>query len=269
MQNNDYYEVLGVESDAPAEQVRAAYRKLALKYHPDRNRDDAAAAARMKALNEAYAVLSDTPKRAEYDALRRTYGASAYGQFRQTYSEQDIFRGSDINQMFEQISRAFGFRGVDDVFQEFYGSGFRSFEFRRPGMFGRAFVYTPGAGRSGEARSPLRGGLGRLIRYGLKKKWGLELPERGADLDDRITISPSRARSGGKISYLYRKGGRELVVTVPPGIRSGQRIRLRGMGNPGQGGAEAGDLYIRVGIRQPLLQTIWDTIQRWISRLRS
>jgi DnaJ-class molecular chaperone len=108
MSPNDYYQILEVDQSASPKQIKDAYRKLAFKYHPDRNSKNPAAAEKMKGLNEAYAVLSDPVKRREYDTLKQHYGSSAYGQFRQNYSEQDIFSGSDINQILEQMARAFG-----------------------------------------------------------------------------------------------------------------------------------------------------------------
>jgi len=261
MQQKDYYDILGLEKDASQKQIRDAYRRLALMYHPDRNRDSPDAAARMKEINESYAVLSDPKKKQEYDMLRQAYGSSAYGQFRQAYSEQDIFRGSDIQQIFEELSRAFGFRGFDDVFRESYGPGYRTFEFRQPGAFGRVFVGGFGRGQAPGGGAPLGGGyLGKLIRYGLKKKWGIELPSKGSDLQDRIAISPELARRGGKIQYFCRKTGKELIVTVPPNIRPGQQLRLKGMGETGQGGGEAGDLHVTIQIRNPLVQKLKDLI---------
>ena len=262
MEQKDYYDILGLEKDASQKQIRDAYRRLALMYHPDRNRDSPDAAARMKEINESYAVLSDPKKKQEYDMLRQAYGSSAYGQFRQSYSEQDIFRGSDIQQIFEELSRAFGFRGFDDVFRESYGPGYRTFEFRQPGAFGRVFVGGFGGGQApGGGGAPLAGGyLGRLIRYGLKKKWGIELPEKGDDLQDHIAISPELARQGGKIQYFCRKTNKELIVTVPPNIRPDQQLRLKGMGETGRGGGEAGDLYVTIGIRNPLLQKLKDLV---------
>jgi DnaJ-class molecular chaperone len=260
MEQKDYYDILGLEKDAGQKEVRDAYRRLALLHHPDRNKDNPEAAARMKEINESYAVLSDPQKRKAYDSIRQTYGASAYGQFRQTYSDQDIFRGSDIQQIFEELSRAFGFRGFDDVFRESYGAGYRTFEFRRPGAFGRVFVGGFGGGQGTPGSAPLGGYLGKLIRYGLKKKWGIELPERGEDLQDRIVISPGLARLGGKIHYSCRKTGKELLVTIPPHMTSDRPLRLKGMGAPGRGGGEAGDLYITVHIRNPLLQKAKDLI---------
>jgi DnaJ-class molecular chaperone len=242
MEQRDYYDILGVDGNASQPQIKEAYRRLALQYHPDRNKEDPAAAERMKEINEAYAVISDPSKRRQYDSLRQTYGSSAYGHFRQSYSEEDIFRGSDVRQVFEKISKAFGFRGFDDIFREFYGPGYRSFEFRGKGSLGQGFS--------------LCGNLGRVVKYLLKKSWGVELPERGKDRDDRVTISPELAGTGGKMRYTYRVKSKELLVNIPPGIREGQRIRLRGMGDSGKGGAEAGDLYVEVRIRSPFSQRI-------------
>jgi len=112
MEQKDYYRILGVESNAGQKQIKDAYRKLAFEYHPDRNKDNPATAEKMKELNEAYAVISNPAKRKDYDALKQQYGSFAYSRFRQNYSEQDIFRGSDINQIFEEMGRVFGFRSL-------------------------------------------------------------------------------------------------------------------------------------------------------------
>ncbi len=268
MEQQDYYEILKVETSASQEEIKASYRKLALRYHPDHNRDSGDAAAKMKAINESYAVLSDPQKRSRYDALRQTYGDAAHDRFKQTYSEQDIFKGSDIQQIFEEFSRAFGLRGFDEIFKEAYGSQFRTFEFRRPNAFGRVFVGTRGHGPGPGAGFPLGGQLGRLIKYGLKKKWGIELPERGKDIQDVIAVSPELLRSGGKISYQCRKNQKELLVSIPPGMRAGQKIRLKGMGEPGKGGAEAGDLYVEVQTKNPLLHKIGRSAKAFLSSFR-
>lgn len=266
MEQKDYYEILGLTTDAGPKQVRDAYRKLALLNHPDRNRDNPEAAERMKAINEAYAVLSDPQKRREYDTIRTTYGSSAYGQFRQTYSDQDIFRGSDIRQVFEELSRAFGYRSFEDIFRETYGAGYRTFEFRQPGAFGKIFVGGgPGTGKI----SPMAGWLEKLIRYGLKKKWGIELPEAGKDIRDSVTLSPDQVRSGGKIEYACPKTGRTLAVNIPPNTKAGQQLRLRGMGEPGHAGGEAGDLYLKVNVRPAVLQKARDILASVRSSLRS
>ncbi len=268
MEQQDYYQLLKVEITASQQQIKESYRKLALKYHPDHNRDDAGAAAKMKAINESYAVLSDPEKRSRYDALRQNYGDAAHDRFKQAYSEQDIFRGSDIEQIFEELSRVFGLRGFNEVFRDAYGSQYRSFEFRRPGAFGRVFVGGQGRGQGPGAGFPLGGRLGRLIKYGIKKKWGIELPEKGKDIQDVIAVSPELLRSGGKINYLCRKNQKELLVTIPPGMRAGQKIRLKGMGDPGKGGAEPGDLYVLVQSKHLLFQKIGKSAKSIFSSLK-
>ncbi|RJR40865.1 MAG: J domain-containing protein [Desulfobacteraceae bacterium] len=268
MEQKDFYATLGVEKDVSPKRVKEAYRKLALQYHPDRNADPSAS-AKMKDINEAYAVLSDPKKRKEYDLMREQFGGSAYGRFRQSYSDQDIFRGSDINQVFEEISRIFGFRSSDQIFQDFYGPGYRTYEFRRPGFSGRAFVYS--GRRSGQrGRNPefqLGGPFGKLLKHALKKQWGFEFPERGKDLKDTIAIPPDLAANGGKIQYAFRPGSREFIVTVPRGIRDGRKIRLRGMGEQGKGGGESGDLYIIVRIRKPLKDALRESLKNLVSAL--
>ncbi|SEM22582.1 curved DNA-binding protein [Syntrophus gentianae] len=269
MEQKDYYDILGLTNGAGEKQIRDAYRRMALLHHPDRNRDNPEAAERMKEINESYAVLSDSRKRREYDVLRQAYGSSAYGQFRQTHSDQDIFRGSDVQQIFEELSRAFGFRGFDDIFRESYGAGYRTFEFRQPGVFGRVVVGGFGDGqRAGRSASPV-GYLEKLIRYGLRKKWGIELPERGKDLQDSILLSPDQARHGGKVRYSSGRTGRELFVTIPSNTREGRRLRLKGMGEGGRAGGEAGDLYVTVHVRNVLLQKASELFARIRSFLRS
>ena len=183
MQPTDYYKTLDLDRNAEAHEIREAYRQLAFKYHPDRNADDPASADRMKALNEAYAVLSDEGKRREYDTLQQQFGASAHGQFRQSYSEEDIFSGSDIHQVFEEMARAFGVRGPDDMFKQFYGQGYRRFECRGrrgrgfgargPGFGGRGRFGRARCGRMGVAGAmgsvPLQAALGHLSQYVFKK----------------------------------------------------------------------------------------------------
>lgn len=256
MEHTDYYEILGIGKNSDQKQIKNAYRTLAFKYHPDRN-SDSHASSRMKDINEAYAVLSDPKKRNEYNAMKEQFGSGAHSRFRQDYSDDDIFSGSDIHQIFEELSKAFGLRGFDEVFKQFQGRGYSSHANRRPGIGNQAFFFT-GSSRPGAMRAkgfPI-GGLARLIRYGIKRKFGIEIPEKGKDLSDVIAISPSLAFSGGKIRYLYRPQSKELVVTIPPGVTEGQRIRLRGMGAPGKGGGLSGDLYVKIRIRIPVLERI-------------
>ena len=122
----DYYQTLGVPPNADPKKIKLAYRELAFQYHPDRNKENPAAAEKMKRLNEAYAVLSHVQKRREYDTLRREFGSSARHRFRQNYTEKDIFSGSDIHRILEEMAKSFGFRGYHDIFREFYGKGYQT-----------------------------------------------------------------------------------------------------------------------------------------------
>ncbi len=270
MSQEDYYQILNVDRNATQQTIKEAYRKLAFQYHPDKNKGNPAAVEKMKEINEAYAVLSDPKKRREYDTLRQEYGPFAYDRFKQTHSEQDIFRGSDINQIFEEMAKAFGFRGFDEVFKESYGQGYRTFEFRRPGVFGRGFIFFGPAFGRGERKSdqpevsapsePLPGIQGKLTRYILRKILRITEDEKGKDWEDFITLDPLQAQEGGKTRYLHRRRSRELLVTIPPGIREGQRIRLKGMGADGKGRGEPGDLYLKVQFRKSLLQKVRDSL---------
>lgn len=267
MSQGDYYQILSIDRNATPHTIKEAYRKLAFQYHPDRNKGNPWAVEKMKEINEAYAVLSDPRKRRDYDTLREQYGPYGYDRFKQSYSEHDIFRGSDINQIFEEMARAFGFRGSDEVFRESYGQGYRTFEFRRPGVFGRGFIFFgPGYRRTYQAEvrpssEILPGYLGKFTRYLLKNMLGIKEPKRGKDWHDVISFDPLQAQEGGKIKYLHRRRSKELIVTIPPGIREGQKIRLKGMGADGKDGGEPGDLYLSVQIRKPLFQKVRDFLK--------
>lgn len=276
MDKKDYYEILGVERDASPSKIKEAYRRLAFQYHPDRNRENPAAVERMKEVNEAYAVLSDPEKRKTYDTFGQHYGSSAYDRFKQRYSEEEIFRGCDIHQVFEEMARSFGFRSFDDLFREVYGEGFRSFEFRRAGVFGRGFLFygplfqrrprgVPSWDASERPRFP-SGLFSRLLYRLLQATLGLRNSRRGQDWEEVILIDPATAREGGKVKYFHRRKGRELLVHVPPRMEEGQKIRLRGMGGEGRNGGEPGDLYLKIRIYQPFLERIKNLLSPLFSR---
>lgn len=271
MATQDYYKILGVQRDADPKAIKEAYRELALKYHPDRNREDPEAVNRMKDVNEAYAVLSHADKRREYDALQAQFGASAHHQFRQQYSDQDIFAGSDIFRIFEEMTRMHGFRRPEDLFREFYGPGYRSFSGRRGGVHFRGFVYKgrgPGS-RPDPGRPSVPGGrgMGRLARLIVERLTGMVLPEAGTHVEDVIRLSPEKARAGGPYAYEDRGRNKKLVVKIPPGVRAGQRIRLAGLGRPGHGGGPPGDLYLRVEIVRPFLARWRNRLKKWLPKV--
>ena len=268
MAQRDYYQILGVEPKATEKEIKDAYRKLAFKYHPDRTADRPDSADMMKAVNEAYAVLSDPSKRQAYDGMRQRFGSSATGHFRQNYSERDIFNGSDIQQIFEEVARSFGLRGFEEIFKDFYGQGHGAFRFDQQGLSGRGFFVFGGFGRPGakKGRPPLAGNLGRLSRVLLEKASGIELPLNGSDIVETVQLSPEFAREGGPYAYYHRKQDKKLIIKIPPGIREGQKIRLAGLGNPGRGGAPAGDLQLQIKIKKPLLQKLKDTVGSLVGR---
>jgi DnaJ-class molecular chaperone len=254
----DYYQTLDVEKTAGQQEIKEAYRKLAFQYHPDRNRGEEAAVEKMKEINEAYAVLSDQEKRDRYDLLQQRYGIGAHDRFRRSYSEQDIFRGSDINQIFEEMARTFGFRGFEEIFRDF--PGHRTTEFRGPGMFGRVIVFGPGFRKDSRPPRPEISGqpgiiarmVGRLGRYALEKVLG-NIGAGGKDVYGTLTLDEGEAIQGGKVAYLDEKRSRRLNIAIPPGMKEGQLIRLKGMGG---GGGAGGDLYLKVAIRRPVLKRV-------------
>ena len=89
----------------------------------------------------------------------------------------------------------------------------------------------------------------------------MKQPEKGKDLDDVIYLDPRQALEGSKGKYLHRKRSKELIVTIPPGMKEGQKIRLKGMGEEGRDGGEPGDLYLKVKIKKPLLQRLRELLK--------
>jgi DnaJ-class molecular chaperone len=287
MEQKDYYQALHVNKSATQKEVKEAYRNLALRYHPDRNADSQLSAERMKEINEAYAVLSDAAKRKEYDLLRDQLGASARGQFRQTYSDQEIFRGSDVQQIFEEVARSFGLRGFDEIFKDLHsgGGGWRRFQVNGQGMKGGGFVFQGGIGQAGRrfgrhqgfgwGRNGRRQGVGpagpgqgridsgRLIDT-LRRTIKAITPTRdGRHQHDAIVLTPELAHTGGPYAYQTPHSKKKLVVKIPPNVHTGQTIRLAGMGQAGRNGGRNGDLYLQVRIKTSLMERL----QRGLKRL--
>jgi len=265
MEQKDYYEILGVSQGGSLQSIKEAYRRLAFEYHPDRNPGDGSAVEKMKEINEAYAVLSNAEKRGRYDRLRQEYGSSAHDRFRQDYSDSDIFRGSDINQIFEDMAKAFGFRGFEEVFSKAYGQGYRTFEFHRPGVFGRVIIFGSGRPEQGDGRisqtTGLPGILVKLAGYAVRKMMGLPAPSEEKDRHELLPLDPKLAEQGGRMVYRSRADGKEFVVNIPPGIREGQVMRLKGAVSDGGSREAAGDLYLKVTIRKSLYRKVMNLLQ--------
>jgi DnaJ-class molecular chaperone len=258
MEQLDYYKILGVEKNADKKDIKDAYRKNALKYHPDKNKDNPAAVDMMKKINEAYAVLSDDSKRQQYDSMHNQYGDQAYTRFRNTFSEQDIFSGSDFNRIFEELAKDFGVRGFDEIFQDTYGKGFKTFNVKKGGFSGRGFVFfgSTGFGRRGKSKlSRSENGQGLLGKV-IQQITGLGGDKHGADDEDTIILSSEHALNGGPYAYFHKKRKKKLVVKIPQGVKAGQRIRLAGMGCSGKGNGKAGNLFLKVRVRDGLFKTV-------------
>lgn len=254
MSDKNYYDILGIPKDADTGRIKAAYRDLALKYHPDRNRDTPEAAEKMSALNEAYAVLSNETKRRDYDRFTRQYGAGGYSQFRQSYSNQDIFSGTDIHQVFEELAKSFGFRNFEEISKEFHHKN-NAFEFKKANVHFKGFFFS---GRMDPARAASKikgpGILGRALGALVNNISKGQFPLRGQNLYDTIRISPDLAANGGPYAYYHKRRDKKLVVKIPAGTRQGQKIRLGGMGQKGSG--TPGDLFLKVETRSSILDTI-------------
>jgi len=263
MDQKDYYEVLGVEKTAGAHEIKEAYRNLAFRYHPDRNHANSDAMEKMKAVNEAYAVLSNRDKKKEYDAMRQQFGNSAYSQFKKAYTEQEIYKDSDIHHIFEEMARSFGIRGFDEIFKEAQAQKSGSFEYKRPGIFVKGFAFS-GWLSPGFLKLPMASTMGKLFRSLLGISSRPEITHKGKDIHDTIYIQPDQAAAGGPFAYYHREKAKKLVVKIPPRIKSGQKIRLAGMGEDGKGGGVPGDLLITVSVRKSII----DNIRKIIGSIR-
>ena len=215
----EYYEALGVGKTASPEEIKKAYRKLALKYHPDKNPGDKKAEEKFKEISEAYAVLSDAEKRKQYDS----FGSAG---FRQRYSQEDIFRNFDLG----DILRQFGFGGTGG------GARFRT-NVNMGGMDGGQFSFFQNAGGGRPGPSPGHGG-------------GRSGFEKGEDLNSQITVNLEDVLHGTERNISLRRGSQtqNVSVKIPKGIEAGKKLRLREQGHPSPYGGPTGDLYLKVEV---------------------
>jgi curved DNA-binding protein len=215
MDFKDYYTILGVDKNASQDDIQRAYRKLARKYHPDVNKDPGAEDT-FKDLGEAYEVLKDPEKRAKYDRYGSAWKAAQQSGGAPPPGYEDVW--FDISGAPDDAFS--GFSGFSSFFEQLFGRGARR---------GSAWGETPGDSARGGPRT-----------------WTMP----GADQEARLTLSLEEAARGGKrdISLTDPETGqtKTYTVTIPRGIRPGQRIRLAQLGGQGMGGGPAGDLYLRV-----------------------
>ncbi|OHE24413.1 MAG: integrase [Syntrophobacterales bacterium RBG_19FT_COMBO_59_10] len=212
----DYYRILGVEKGAGQEDIKKAYRKLALKYHPDRNPNNREAEEKFKKISEAYAVLSDPEKRKQYDS----FGSD---QFSQRFSQEDIFRNFDFSQIFRDL----GLGGAEGDERLFRGAGRRgTFTFRSGDPFADLF---------GQRRP----------------EYYQAAPQKGEDLHYNLSLALEESVFGAEKKLALQREGKvdEISVKIPAGINTGKKLRLSGKGNPGIQGGPAGDLYLNINVQ--------------------
>lgn len=255
-EKRDYYEVLSVERTASADEIRKAYKREALKHHPDRNPGDAAAEAKFKACNEAYQVLSDDEKRGIYD------------QFGHAGLEGGVGMGGDASDVFAHMQ---------DLFSEMFSGGFGF-----GGQGGRRQQQRRGGDLRVQARLTLR-----EAAFGLKRELTVNAPVKCDDCNGsgaKQGTKPetcSHCRGSGHVSNARGfvmfttpcprcqgqgvtikdhcktcrghgavEKARTVVVGFPAGIDSGQKLRVPGQGMPGPGGANPGDLYVEIEVEE-------------------
>jgi len=264
MEKRDYYEVLGVSKDASKEDIKDAYRKLALQYHPDRNRSPDAE-EKFKEISEAYAVLSDDEKRMQYDQFGH---AGIDGR----YSRDDIFRGADFESIFRDLG--FGFGGFESIFDMFFGR-----RERRP--------YGPQKGN--DLRYDLEITL-EQVASGMKTQIEVPRTEKCSECNGSGAAPGtqptkcSRCNGTGQIQHVRSSGfarfvriepcdkcggkgitiespcktcrgrgtvekTRKITVRIPAGIEAGTSLRLSGEGEAGLRSGPAGDLYVVVHVK--------------------
>jgi curved DNA-binding protein len=285
MEEKDYYKILGVNKTASVDDIKKAYRKLAMKYHPDHAKEDKNAEEKFKSISEAYAVLSDKEKRQQYD----TYGSAG---FHQKFSQEDIFRGFD----FSDILKEFGFGGTG-----FFGSGGRRQRF--------SYSQESPFGGFGQQRGPLKGndliyelpltlqevatGTQKIVdirHAGQAEKLTVTIPKgmlpgKKLRIPGKGQISPSGGHTGDLFitavllnDPVYKVDGYDLLITrdikltealmgtqitiptllgkelnmkIPPGTKHNTKMRVPAQGLPHMKGEAKGDLFIKIRVKMP------------------
>jgi molecular chaperone DnaJ len=257
MAKRDYYEVLGVPKNASDEEIKKAYRKLAMKHHPDRNQGDAAKGAeeRFKEAKEAYEMLSDAQKKAAYDQyghagvdpnMRGGPGAEGFGGFGESFGDifGDIFGGARAQRGGRQVYRGADLSYAMEISLEEAAAGKES-QIRIPSWEDCDTCKGSGAkpGTSVKTCSTCHGQGQVQMRQGF---FSVQQTCPHCHGSGKLIPEPCTSCQGqGKT-----KKQKTLEIKIPAGIDDGQRIRSTGNGEPGQNGGPSGDLYIEIRLRK-------------------
>ncbi len=218
MEFKDYYKILGVDPKASQEEIKKAFRKLARKYHPDVNPGNTAAGEKFKEISEAYEVLSDPEKRKKYDEL-----GSQWQQFTQTGGRPEDFNWAKWQ---AGPGTTYHYRTVTpEEFAEMFG----------------------GEGHFSSFFETLFGGPGRGFHPGAEAEFFRPRPHRGRDVEYHLAVTLEEAFRG-TTRVLEWETGKKIEAKIPPGVKTGSKLRLKGQGEPGFAGGEPGDLLLTIEV---------------------
>jgi curved DNA-binding protein len=228
MEYKDYYKILGVDRNASEKEIKRAYRKLAREFHPDVNPGDESAEEKFKEINEAYEVLGDSDKRTKYDQLGANWQQwQRRGGDPSNFDWSQWFAGGAPGGSGQRGGAPEGVRveWSGDIGDLFGGGGGGFSDFFRA-IFG---------GTGGVGGSPFGDVTGQRAMH-------------GQDLEAQVEITLEEALRG-TTRTMERDDGRQVRVKIPPGARTGSRIRVPGRGGPGYGGSAPGDLYLVIRVK--------------------
>lgn len=226
MEYKDYYKILGVSKSASQDEIKKAFRKLAVKYHPDKNAGDKNAETKFKEINEANEVLGDAAKRKQYDQLGMNW---------KQYQQSGTGGGFDWGKYQQQSGRQGGQTHYQDFGDMFGGSGGGGFS-----DFFEAFFGGSGGG----------GSFG-----GAKQRTGRRAQLKGEDMQAELPVTLEEAYKGAE--KIFEISGQTIKLRVKKGVNDGQILRLAGKGNPGHNGGPSGDLLIVIKVeKHPLYNRI-------------
>lgn len=267
MEQKDLYKILGVAENASTEEIKKQYRKLAKKYHPDKNRGNKAAEAKFKDVSEAADILTDTEKRKQYDQMRQ-FAAGGFGGG--GFDPRHFGRQSGGSGNFADLG---GFGGFGDIFSSIFGDGFgaepQSGNIPRRGkdIFGSITISFDEAINGAKKTITVTGPQSCKVCNGTGAEPSSQTatcPECGGSgqlslAQGAFAIKRTCPRCMGRGRIIGKtcsacggtgstKQKRKLAVNIPAGVENGQQVRLAGQGTPGSGGAPAGDMILTVKV---------------------